>query len=178
MSRIATTALIVAVLGATLPPLHAQQPQGAQKQSQTQSSSAKKLEAIFTAAEIPFSKPENGSYYVAVITVEDNVSERFYCSLNSLSDDPNDEKGQVLTMDFILGYLPKGATPSNALIKQIAQWNSRLTFGKVIIINEAVVYSNSFWLSRVTADTLAWDAATFHYVSQDLHKEVAPYLKQ
>ena len=176
MRRIAAMALMMAVLGSAVPS-GAQESQGAQKQSQAQPST-KKLEALFTAAEIPFTKSENGRYYVAVITVEDNVSERFYCSLSSLSDDPNDEKGQVLTMDFILGYLPKGTTPSTALIKQIAQWNSHLTFGKVIIIGEAVVYNNSSWFSRVTADTLAWDAATFHYVSQDLHKEVAPYLKQ
>jgi hypothetical protein len=176
MKRIAAMALMAAVFGSALP-LTAQQPSGAQKQSPAQPQ-GKKLEALFTAAEIPFTKSEHSDYYIAVITTDDNVSERFYCSLSSLSDDPNDEKGQVLTMDFILGYLPKGTTPSTALIKQIAQWNSRLTFGKVIIIGQAVVYNNSFWFSRVTAETLTWDATTFHYVSQDLGKEVAPYLKQ
>ena len=149
MRLIAAMALMMAVLGSPLSS-GAQGSQDAQKQSQAQPST-KKLEALFTAAEIPFTKSETGRYYVAVITVEDNVSERFYCSLSSLSDDPNDEKGQVLTMDFILGYLPKGTTASTALIKQIAQWNSHLTFGKVIVIGEAVVYSNSSWFSRVTA---------------------------
>jgi hypothetical protein len=37
---------------------------------------------------------------------------------------------------------------------------------------------SSSWLARTDAETLAQDAVLGHYVSQDLRKEIAPYLKQ
>jgi len=175
MRRVAAMAFMFAVLGSSLPS-GAQQSQGAEKQSQAQPS-GKKLEALFTAAEMPFTKTEDGRY-IAVITVENNESERFYVYLSALGDDVNNEKLQIITMDFLLGQLPKGTNPSTALIKQIAQWNANLTFGKVVVYGNAIVYTNSTWLARSDADTLALDAALGHYASQDLRKEVAPYLKQ
>ena len=36
----------------------------------------------------------------------------------------------------------------------------------------------SAWLYRTDADPLAQDAVLGHYVSKDLRKDVAPYLKQ
>ena len=175
MRYVAAMALIMALLGSTLP-ADAQQAQDAQKQAQAQPS-GKKLEALFTAAEMPFTKTEDGRY-IAVITVENNESERFYVYLSALGDNVNNEKLQIVTMDFLLGQLPKGSSPSNALIKQIAQWNANLTLGKVVIYGNTVVYTNSTWLARTDAETLALDATLGHYMSQDLRKEVAPYLKQ
>jgi hypothetical protein len=63
-----------------------------------------------------------------------------------------------------------------ALIKQIAEWNASLTLGKVAVFNNAVMYMSSSWLARTDAETLAQDAVLGHYVSQDLRKEIAPYL--
>ena len=176
MRRVAAMALIVAVLVSAVPSGAQDQSQGTQKQSQAQPS-GKKLEALFTAAEMPFTRTEDGRY-IAVITVENNESERFYVSLDALGDDVNNEKLQYISMDFLLGQFPKGATPSTAFIKQMAQWNANLTFGKVIVVGNAVVYTTTTWLAHTDAETLGLDAALGHYVSQDLRKEVTPYLKQ
>src|SRR5947199_5645730 len=102
MRRAAAMALMVAMLGSAVP---SGGQAGNQKQSQGQPVD-KKLEALLTAAEMPFTRMEEGRY-IAVITVEDDESEKFYVSIGSLGDDPNDEKGQVITTDFLLGRLPQ-----------------------------------------------------------------------
>ena len=137
----------------------------------------KRLEALFTAAEIPFTKPEDGRY-VAVVTVEEGESDRFHVYLSALGNDPKDEKLQVLQMYFLLGQLPKDTPVPTALTKQIAEWNANLTFGKVIVVGTSILYTTSSWLSRTDADTLALDAALAHYVSKDLRKAITPYIKQ
>jgi hypothetical protein len=47
----------------------------------------------------------------------------------------------------------------------------------VVIIGNAILYTSSSWLSRTDADALAQDAVLGHYLSTDLRKEIAPYLK-
>jgi len=166
MRKIVVAALGCALLGSTL------------LAAQTQSSaSSKKIEALFKAAEIPFTSSEEGSY-VAVITVEEGQSDRFHVYSSSLGSDPNNEKLQIVQLYFLLGVLPKGSPVPIALTKQIAEWNANLTMGKIVVISNAVLYTSSEWLSRTDADTLAQDAVLAHYVSKDLRKEVAPYLKQ
>jgi len=49
--------------------------------------------------------------------------------------------------------------------------------GKVVVIGSAILYTSSSWLSRPDADGLAQDAVLGHYLSKDLRKEIAPYLK-
>jgi hypothetical protein len=49
---------------------------------------------------------------------------------------------------------------------------------RVIAVGNVIMYTSSSWLARTNADTLALDAALGHYASQDLRKEIAPYLKQ
>jgi hypothetical protein len=169
MRSVRLLALFLAVLGAVLPAASQKQP--------AQQPAGKKLEVLFTTAEIPFTKPEEGSY-VAVITVEDNESERFHVLLTTIGSDPNNEKLQVIQMYFLLGRVPKDTQVPIALIKQIAEWNASLTLGKVAVFNNAVMYMSSSWLARTDAETLAQDAVLGHYVSQDLRKEIAPYLKQ
>ena len=165
MSKIVAVALGCVLLGSTLLP------------AQTQPSAAgKKIEALFKAAEIPFTSSEEGSY-VAVITVEEGESDRFHVYLSSLGNDPNNEKLQIVQLYFLLGVLPKGSSVPIALTKQIAEWNANLTMGKIVVISDAILYTSSEWLSRTDADTLAQDAVLAHYVSKDLRKEVAPYLK-
>lgn len=166
MSKILVVALGCAVMGSTF--------LAAQAQS---SSSSKKIEALFKTAEIPYTSSEEGSY-VAVITVEEGESDRFHVYLSTLGNDPNNEKLQIVQLYFLLGALPKGAPVPAALTKQIAEWNANLTMGKIVVISNAVLYTSSEWLSRTDADTLAQDAVLAHYVSKDLRKEVAPYLKQ
>jgi len=167
MRKVAVVALVYALLGSILP---------AAVQEQRQQP-GKKLEALFTTAEIPFTKPEEGRY-VAVITVEEGESDRFHVYLSALGNDPDDEKLQVIRIYFLLGQLPKDTPVPTALTKQIAQWNANLTLGKVVVIGDAILYTSSSWLSRTDAETLALDAALGHYASKDLRKEVAPYLKQ
>ena len=65
MRKVAVVALCCALLGSTL--------LAAQKQSPA---SGKKIEALFKAAEIPFTSSEEEGY-VAVITVEEGESDRF-----------------------------------------------------------------------------------------------------
>ena len=165
MRKVAIVALCCALLG---PSLLAEQ-----KQSPA---SGRKIEALFKAAEIPFTSSEEGSY-VAVITVEEGESDRFHVYLSAIGSDPNDEKLQVVQLYFLLGLLPKDTPAPIALTKQIAEWNANLTVGKVVVIGGAVLYTNSSWLSRTDADGLAQDAVLGHYLSKSLRKEVAPYLK-
>jgi hypothetical protein len=163
--------LVCAVLGAVSIAMAQQQ-----GQPQQPPQAGKKLEALFNAAEMPFTKSEEGKY-IAVISVDQNESERFHVGLNYLGNDPNDEKYQIIRMYFLIGQIPKGASFAPALIKQINQWNANLTMGRVIAVGNVVMYTSSSWLARTDADTLALDAALGHYASQDLRKEVAPYLK-
>lgn len=165
MRKLAVVALSCALLGSTL--------LAAQKQPQA---SSKKIEALFKAAEIPFTSSEEGSY-VAVITVEEGESDRFHVYVTAIGSDPNNEKLQVVQLYFLLGQLPKGTPVPVALTKQIAEWNSNLTLGKVVVIGSAILYTSSSWLSRTDADGLAQDAVLGHYLSKDLRKEIAPYLK-
>ena len=171
MKKLMATVLAVAVL-ISLSPARAQNE--GQHQSQQPS---KKLEAMLNAAEIPFNKSEEGSY-VAVITVGENESERFHIQLNYLGNDPNNERYQVIQMYFLLGQIPKGASFPPALVKQINVWNSNLTMGRVVAFSQVVLYTSSSWLAKTDADTLGLDAALGHFASQDLRKEIAPYLKQ
>lgn len=165
MRKVAVVALGCALLGSTL--------LAAQKQPQA---SGKKIEALFKTAEIPFTSSEEGSY-VAVITVEEGESDRFHVYLSAIGNNPNDEKLQVVQLYFLLGQLPKGTQTPIALTKQIAEWNANLTVGKVVVIGNTILYSSSSWLSRTDADALAQDAVLGHYLSKDLRKEIAPYLK-
>jgi len=165
MRKVSLAALSCALLASTL--------LAAQQQPQV---SGKKIEALFKAAEIPFTSSEEGSY-VAVITVEEGESDRFHVYLTSIGNDPNDEKLQIVQLYFLLGLLPKDTQTPIALTKQIAEWNGNLSIGKVVVIGSAILYTSSSWLSRTDADALAQDAVLGHYVSKDLRKEVAPYLK-
>jgi len=173
MRKLAIITLVCALLWPVLPA--AAQQQAAQQQPSQ--SPGKKLEALFAAAEIPFTKAEEGRY-IAVITVEEGESDRFQVFLTALGNDPNNEKLQVIQLYFLLGQLPKGAQVPAALIKQVAEWNANLTLGKVVIISNVILYTSSSWLSRTDADTLAVDAVVGHYASKDLRKNVEPYLKQ
>jgi hypothetical protein len=166
MRKVAVVALGFALLGSTL--------LAAQKQSQA---SGKKIEALFKTAEIPFTSSEEG-VYVAVITVEEGESDRFHVYLSAIGNDPNDERLQVVQLYFLLSQLPKDTPVPIALTKQIAEWNANLTVGKVVVIGSAILYTSSSWLSRTDADALARDAVLGHYLSKDLRKEIAPYLKQ
>lgn len=139
-------------------------------------SAGTKLEAILNTAQIPFNRTEDGSY-VAVISVDQNESDRFHISLSHLGNDPNDARFQIVQLYFLLGQIPKGSSFPPALIKQINQWNSELTMGKVFAVGNVIVYATSSWLIRTDAESLAVDATLGHYSSQDLRKEVAPYLK-
>lgn len=171
MRKMISLALICAVLGSI--PVAEGQNQTPQQPPQA----GKKLEALFNAAEMPFTKSEEGSY-IAVITVEQNESERFNVGLSSLGNDPNDERYQIVRMYFFLGQIPKGTSFTPALIKQINQWNVNLTMGRVLAVGNTVLYTSSSWLARTDANTLALDAALGHYASVDLRKELTPYLKQ
>jgi hypothetical protein len=165
MRKLAVIALSCALLGSTF--------LAAQKQPQA---SSKKIEALFKTAEIPFTSSEEGTY-VAVITVEEGESDRFHVYVTAIGNDPNNEKLQVVQLYFLLGQLPKGTPVPVALTKQIAEWNANLTLGKVVVIETAILYTSSSWLSRTDADGLAQDAVLGHYLSKDLRKEIAPYLK-
>jgi hypothetical protein len=97
--------------------------------------------------------------------------------VTSIGNDPNDEKLQIVQLYFLLGLLPKDTQTPIALTKQIAEWNANLSVGKVVVIGGAVLYTSSSWLFRTDADALAQDAVLGHYLSKDLRKEIAPYLK-
>jgi hypothetical protein len=149
-------------------------PASAQPQTQTRGA---KLEALFTAAQMPFVKTEEGSY-VAVITVDEGESDRFHVYQTAIGNDPNDEQLQVVHLYFLLGQLPKDAPVPIALIKQIVEWNAGLTMGKVVILDNTIVYTSSSWLSKTDADSLSLDALVGHYASKKLRKDIEPYLKQ
>jgi hypothetical protein len=166
MNKLAIVAFGFTLLGSTL--------LAAQDQSAAPS---KKLEALFKAAQIPVTSSEEGSY-VAVIIVGESESEEIHIYLSSIGNDPNDEKLQVVQLYFLLGALPKNTSVPIALAKQIAEWNANLTMGKVVVIGSAILYTSSEWLFRTDANALAQDAVLGHYVSKDLRKDVAPYLKQ
>jgi|SRR5579864_703879 len=170
MTKMMATVLAWLVLSSLLSP-------SAQTQSQHQSQAAsQKLEAMLNTAEIPFNKTEDGSY-VAVVSVSQNESERFHIQLNYLGDDPNNTRYQVIQMYFLLGQIPKGTSFPPALIKQINQWNADLTMGRVVAVGNVIMYTSSAWLAKTDAETLTLDAALGHFASQDLRKEIAPYLK-
>jgi hypothetical protein len=97
--------------------------------------------------------------------------------VSTIGNNPNDEKLQVVQLYFLLGQLPKDTPAPIALTKQINEWNANLTVGKVVVIGSAILYTSSSWLSRTDADGLAQDAVLGHYLSKDLRKEIAPYLK-
>ena len=170
MRKMTAVALVYAALASILPA-------AAQQNQQQPQQAGKKLEALLNAAELPFNKSEEG-IYIAVISIDQTESERFRVGLSNLGNDPNNEKLQIIQMYFMLGQIPKGASFPPALIKQMNQWNANLTMGKVVAIGNLVWYASASWLSHTDAETLAIDATLGHYVSQDLRKEIAPYLKQ
>src|SRR6266481_3330344 len=170
MRKLMATLLTCTVLTALLPAW-------AQKGPQQSQQAGKKLEMMLNTAEMPFTKSEEGSY-IAVVSVSQTESEKFHIELNHLGEDPNNERYQVVQMYFLLGQVPKGASFPPALIKQINQWNSNLTMGRVIAYENVILYTSTSWLAKTDADVLGLDAALGHYASQDLRKEIAPYLKQ
>jgi len=174
MRKILALTLVYAVLASVLPATAQKKDQQAPPQSQSANT---KLEAMLNTAQMPFNKMEDGTY-VVVVSVDQNESERFHMTLSYLGNDPNDERYQIVQMYFLLGQIAKGATFPPALIKQMNQWNSQLTMGKVFAVSNVIIYGTSAWLAKSDADSLALDATLGHYSSQDLRKEVAPYLKQ
>ncbi|MBZ5521326.1 MAG: hypothetical protein LAP21_03615 [Acidobacteriia bacterium] len=170
MRKMAAVVLVLVILGSIAPA-------AAQKTAPPKQSAGARLEALLNSADIPFNKPEEGRYN-AVISVSQDESERFNIALSHLGDDPNQEKLQFYQMYFLLGQMPKGASFPNALIKQINEWNTNLTMGKVVAVEGYIMYISSAWFSQTSADSLTQDAVMGHYVSQDLRKSVAPYLKQ
>jgi len=167
--------LLTAVLAFTLlalPGSTATQ-QGGQRPT---SEAGRKLEAMLYVLQVPFQRSgENG--YVAVISVGQNESERFFIQLGAVGGDPNNERLQIIQMYFLLGQIPQGAAFPPQLIKKINQWNSSLPMGRVIAADNTITYSNSAWLSKTDADTLGLDATFGHYASRDLRREVELYLK-
>jgi hypothetical protein len=161
MRKMAAAAILFAILGATLP---------------TFAQTAKTLEALFTAAEFPFTKVQEGRYY-AVVTVEQE-SERFQVMQDTLGNDPKEAKLQFIMLYFNLGALPKGSQLSAPLAKQITVWNTNLTMGKVVVYDNTLWYTTFLWLERTDAETLAKEAVIGHFNSVNLRKELAPYLKQ
>jgi hypothetical protein len=170
MRKLAVIVLGFAFMGAVAPA-------SAQKAAAPKQSAGARLEALLNAAEIPFNKPEEGRY-VAVISLARNESEKFHIYLNYVGDNPNEERLQFYQMYFLLGQIPKGESFPPALIKQINEWNTNLTLGRVIATGGVVMYTTTGWLSRADAESLAQDAVIGHYASEDLRKSVAPYLKQ
>lgn len=156
-----TAAILFAMLAATLP---------------ASAQASKTIEALFTAAEFPFTKVEEGKYY-AVVTVEQE-SERFELIQDTLGNDPKEAKLQFIMLYFNLGALPKGAQLSAPLAKQITVWNTNLTMGKVVVYDNTLWYTSFLWLDRTDAETLAKEAVIGHFNSVNLRKELAPYLKQ
>jgi len=161
MKNVAAVTILFAIFGTTLP---------------VSAQAAKTIEGLFTAAEMPFTKIEEGKYY-AVVTV-DQESERFQVIEDSLGNDPKDVKFQFIRLYFSLGTLPKGTQLSAPLAKQINVWNGNLTTGKVIVFESNVWYTSFLWLDRVDAETLDKEAVIGHFNCHSLRKELAPYLKQ
>lgn len=150
---------------------------GCVRAQQGGSSADAKLEAIFKGAEMPFVKLGN-DHFKAVVTIDDNESDRFQVFLQTIGSNPNDDALQVMQMVFFLGALPKGTTTPTALIKQINEWNGTLSRGSVFVLDSAVVYQSSGWLSKSDPSTLVNDALVGHFTSQKLRKEIEPYIKQ
>jgi hypothetical protein len=144
---------------------------------QGSSSAGAKLEAIFKGAEMPFVKLGD-DHYKAVVSIYDNESDRFQVFLQTIGNNPNDDALQVMQMVFFLGTLPKETTTPTALIRQINEWNGSLSRGSVFVLDSAVVYQSSAWLSKSDPSTLINDALVGHFTSQKLRKEIEPYLKQ
>jgi hypothetical protein len=136
-----------------------------------------KLETIFKGAEMPFVKLGD-DHYKAVLSIDDNESDRFQVFLQTIGNNPNDDALQVMQMVFFLGALPQGTTTPTALIKQINEWNGTLSRGSVFVLDSAVVYQSSAWLSKSDPATLVNDALVGHFTSQKLRKEIEPYIKQ
>jgi hypothetical protein len=141
------------------------------------SSAGTKLEAIFKTAEIPYVKLADDRYK-AVVSIDENESDRFQVFLQTIGNNPNDDDLQVMQMIFYLGELPKGTTPPTALIKQINEWNGSLTRGSVFVLDSVIMYQSSAWISKSDSTTLINDALVGHFTSQKLRKEIAPYIKQ
>src|SRR4051794_9960034 len=93
------------------------------KPAATTPTGGQKAGSPFNAAEMPFTKSEEGRY-IAVVSVDQNESERFHVGLSYLGNDPNDERHQIIRMYFLLGQIPKDASFSTALIKRINEWNA------------------------------------------------------
>ncbi len=135
----------------------------------------KTLEALFTTAEMPFTKLEDGRYF-AVVTV-DQESERFQVIQGSMGNDPKEVSLQFVRLYFKLGDLPQGGQLSAPLAKQMNTWNSNLSTGKVVVIEKTVWYTSFLWLDRTDAQALEREAVIGHLDCNDLRKELAPYLK-
>ena len=170
MKKLAVAVLILGVLGAV-------KPASAQKAAPPAETAMQKLEKLLKDAEMPFTKREDNSY-VAVITMDDNDSERFEIFMTNLGEDQNDPKWQTLQMYFLLGRLPKDATVPAALKKEIDKWNGNLTMGKVVVVDNVILYTTSSWLVFTGAELLVRDAVMGHMTAKGLRKEVGPYLKQ
>lgn len=135
-----------------------------------------RLEDLFKQAEMPVTKLEEGRY-LAVVTVQDE-STKFEVIQNSLSDDPKETRAQFIQLYFRLGVLPQGASLSPALAKQLNVWNSKLSMGKVVVIDNYVWYATTLWLEKLDASTLDIEAVVGHFNAKTLRKELEPYLKQ
>jgi hypothetical protein len=145
--------------------------------AQTSTAAGAKLEAIFTGAEMPFVKLKD-DHYKAVVSIDQNESDRFQVFLETIGNNPNDEQLQVMQIVFFLGAIQEGRSAPTALIKQINEWNGTLARGSVFISGSAIVYQSSAWLSKSDPTTLMNDALVGHFTSQQLRKEIEPYLKQ
>jgi len=137
---------------------------------------SKKLEALFTEAEIPVTKTKSGMY-IGVVTVGDE-SERFTAGVDALGTDPNNTVLQFATIYFSLGGLPKGTQLSGPLAKQIVQWNTNLSVGKIVQLDDDFYYSSSFWLDHADGSALDRETVIGHLNAKSLRKELLPYLKQ
>jgi hypothetical protein len=145
--------------------------------AQTGTTAGARLEAIFKGAEMPFVKIKD-DHYKAVVSIDENESDRFQVFLEAIGNNPNDEQLQVMQIVFFLGAIPEGRSAPTALIKQINEWNATLARGSVFISGSAVVYQSSAWLAKSDPTTLVNDALVGHFTSQRLRKEIEPYLKQ
>jgi hypothetical protein len=144
---------------------------------QASATAGAKLEAIFKGAEMPFVKLKDDQYK-AVVSIDENESDRFQVFLQAIGNNPNDEQLQVMQIVFFLGAIPEGRSAPTALIKQINEWNGTLARGSVFISGSAIVYQSSAWLAKSDSTTLVNDALVGHYTSQQLRKQIEPYIKQ
>lgn len=177
MKKALILTIFLAALGLATPAIvaHADD-KAAANAAQPPSDEAKKVEGLLTATELPFTKTKDGNY-TAVITVEDE-SERFVIIPDRLGDDPNKADFQFIKLYFHLGDLPEGVKLSTPLAKQLAEWNSNLAIGKVVVEEGTVWYTSTLWLSTTDANALGREAVIGQIIAKDLRKQVAPYLKQ